>query len=404
MRILGNVDRLDREAWLLILESGLFAIATALSNTFVNVYLWKIKNDLIIISWFNFTHYLTGAVTFIFAGWISKRIDRVIAIRLGVIFLSVFYLSVLLLGTQAIDYVILLGILLGVGGGFFWLAYNVLYFEITERENRDIYNGINGLMSSGVGIIAPLLSGWIITRVDQFTGYTVIFAISLGIFLAAVVVSFFFKRRVPQGRYRLVSVLSWTNQRKHHWQWVSLAMISQGMREGVFVFLIGLLVFVITKNELTLGTFFTAASLVSLLSFYIVGRFVKPKVRNTFIFIGTVMMGLAVLPFIFHISSWTIFILGVGGALFYPLYAAPLTSIVFDIIGKNEETAKLRVEYVVARELALNLGRLTSILIFIWWVSISADLMHLRWFILAMAFVQLGVWFAIRRVPPLKTA
>lgn len=401
MRILlGNIDRLDREAWVLLLESGLFAVATSLSNAFVNVYLWKIKRDLILISWFNFTHYLVAAVTFVIAGWISKRVDRVVSIRLGVAMLSIFYLTVLLLGTRSIQYVWILGTLLGLGSGFFWLAYNVLYFEITDRANRDIFNGVNGFIGSVAGIVAPLVSGWIITRIDHLTGYRIIFGISMGIFLAAVVVSFLFKARSAQGRFRLINVLSLIKQPDKHWFWVNLAMIAQGMREGVFVFLIGLLVYETTGNELTLGTFFTVSSLVSLLSFYIVGRFSKPETRNGFIFIGTLMMGLMVLPFVFQVSSWTVFIFGVGAALFYPLYMAPLTSTVFDVIGENNQTALLRIEYVVARELALNLGRMSSILLFIWWVGRSDDIFHIRWFVLGIAFIQLFAWLAIRRVPP----
>ncbi|MBA4492943.1 MFS transporter [Paenactinomyces guangxiensis] len=402
MHILGNINRLDREAWLLILESGLFAVATALSNTFVNVYLWKIKNDLVIISWFNFTHYLTSAVTFVIAGWMAKRVDRVVAIRLGVALLAAFYLTVLLIGTKSIHYVILLGVLLGLGGGFFWLAYNVLYFEITARENRDIYNGVNGLFGSVAGISAPLISGLIITRVDNFTGYSIIFGISLAIFLAAVVVSFMFKSRSAHGSYRLFPVISMTKRRKNHWYWVCLAMMAHGLREGVFVFLIGLLVYVITRDELTLGAFFTASSLVSLISFYIVGRFMKPGLRNLFIFIGTLMMGLVILPFIFYVNYWTMFILGVGAALFYPLYMAPLTSTVFDFIGENEKTVQMRVEYVVVRELALNLGRLAGILIFIWWISYSSDVMHIRWFVLGVGFTQMLAWWAIKQVPILN--
>src|SRR3954449_6437713 len=134
MQIFGRTDRLDREAWLLLLMSGLFAIASALSSSFVNIYLWKIKNDWILISWFNTIHYGSAAATFVFAGWMTKQIERVIAIRLGVAGLSIFYLSVLWLGTKAVDYIFWLGIMMGLGSGFFWLAFNVLYFEITEKK------------------------------------------------------------------------------------------------------------------------------------------------------------------------------------------------------------------------------------------------------------------------------
>ncbi|MBS7529966.1 MFS transporter [Hazenella sp. IB182353] len=399
MKILGNIDRLDKEAWLLLLENGLFHIASALSDTFVNVYLWKIKHDWILISWFNFTHYLVGALTFILAGWLTKKVDRVIAVRLGVLMLSIFYVSVLFLGKQSVHYVILLGVIKGLGSGFFWMAYNVLYFEITERHNRDIYNGINGLIYSTAGIIAPFISGLIITKINHFTGYRIIFSISLSVFIAAVFVSFLYKRRHANRSYQLKKVIDLLKDKKNHWYWVSLAMVAQGLREGSFIFLIGLLVYVTTKSELTLGTYLTIASLVSLLSFYVVGKYLKPKRRNAFIFLGTLMMAFASVPLAFHVNQWTVFIFGVGSALFYPFYMSPLTSTVFDVIGENQDTANLRIEYVVVRELALTLGRLVSILLFIWWVNESSSLLHIRWYAFVIGFVQLFAWLAIRKVP-----
>jgi MFS transporter, YQGE family, putative transporter len=286
MRIWKKTVQLDRAAWLLLLVSGLAAIATALSGSFVSVYLWKIKHSWFLIAQFHLIHFLVSSLTFLLVGWLMKRIDRVIALRLGMVFLSLFYLTVLLLGMRSVDHVMMLGTLLGLGAGFFWLAYNVLYFEITEKENRDLFNGVNGLIYSVSGIVAPLLSGLMITRIDHFTGYRIIFAISLLVFVIAVLVSFLFKQRSARGEYRLIHVLQRIKEPNHPWCWVNLAMISQGLREGVFTFLIGLVVYIITKNELTLGAFFTISSFVSMFSFYGVGRFLETKDRNRCILLG----------------------------------------------------------------------------------------------------------------------
>ncbi|GGE18971.1 MFS transporter [Marinithermofilum abyssi] len=402
MQILGKTHQLDRSAWLLLIISGLFATATALSNTFVNVYLWKIKHDFALIGWFNWINYLAMAVTFVFAGRMAKQVDRVIAIRLGVALQALFYLSVLMLGTHAADYVFFLGSFLGIGSGFFWLAYNVLYFEITERHNRDIFNGINGLLTSVAGIATPLLSGWVITRVDHFTGYRIIFGISLAVFLLAVVVTFLLRPRSAAGVYRLKEILSLVRNRDNYWYWVNLAMIAQGAREGLFVFLISLLVYVATGNELALGSYLTAASAVGLFSYFLVGRFMRLSWRDESILVGSLMMGIVVVPLIWDINTWTLVILGLGAALFYPVYMVPLTSAVFDVIGQSNETAQLRVEYVVARELALNLGRILSISAFLWWIQRSPDMTQLKWLVLAVGFIQVLTWVFIRRVPLLN--
>ncbi|MFC7441355.1 MFS transporter [Laceyella putida] len=402
MERMNQLSKLDRSSWLLLLENGLFAVASSLSGMFVNVFLWKIKKDWTMISWFNLIHFVAAALTFILAGWMVKRVDRVVSIRLGVAILSLFYLAVWLLGKNAVTYVYLLGVVLGLGAGFFWLAYNVLYFEITERNTRDIFNGANGLFTSVAGIAAPFISGLLIRYMGQTKGYHFIFGLSLVIFLAAVVVSFLFKSRSARGNFQLVRVLSLIRKREAHWRWVSYAMIAQGLREGVFAFLIGLLVYVTTKDEFTLGSFFTVGSIVSMISYFVVGKIMKPRSRNTFILIGALMMGMAVLPFVFQISSWTMWVLGVGAALFYPFYMTPLTSTVFDVIGETKQSAALRVEYVVMRELMLNIGRVTGILLFIIWVSQMTDVSQLRWFMLMIGFAPVLTWVAIRKVPLLS--
>ncbi|MDR6225243.1 MFS transporter [Desmospora profundinema] len=402
MSVFGDTNRLDRAAWLLLIISGLFAVSTALSNTFVNVYLWKIKEDYLVIGRFNLASYLAMAVTFVFAGRLAKQVDRVIAIRIGVALQALFYLAVLVLGKESVRVVDGLGVFMGVGSGFFWLSYNVLYFEITERYNRDIFNGMNGLLTSAAGMAAPLVSGWIITRIDQFTGYRIIFSLSLAVFLLAVIVSFMLKRRRAHGVFRLKIILKDTVKKGSHWFWVNLAMVAQGVREGLFAFLLSLLIFVAIGNELILGWYLTMASAVSLLSYFLVGRYLRRRWRDEGIFLGTVMMGIVSLPLLWDVNAFTLIFLGVGSALFYPIYMVPLTSAVFDVIGESNETAKLRVEYVVARELALNAGRVLSVIGFLWWVTREPNLMQMKWLLIPVAFVQLFSWLAIRQVPLLE--
>lgn len=399
MMLLKKLNQLDKQAWLLLTSGTLYALATALSNSFVYVFLWKLKYEFELIGWFNFTHYLVGSISFILSGWLVKKVDRVISIRLGLAILFLFYLFVLWLGSSSVHYVWVIGTLLGLGTGFFWQAYNVMYFEITERDNRDIFNGVNGLFYSITGIIGPILAGYIISQYHQFIGYRIIFGISLGIFSLLVLVSFLFKRRDISENYRLKDVFALVKDREDPWFWVSIAMFIQGLRDGVFTFLLSILVYITTENELTLGTFFTIASLVSSFSYYIVGRFLKPSNRSRFIFIGTIMIGMVTIPYTVNIfSTYAIFILGIGVSLFTPIFMSPVLSTVFDVIGENQRSASLRVEYVVSRELSLNVGRLLSLLLFIYWISLGEHIEQIRWFVLVVSFLQIFIWYAIKRI------
>src|SRR5690625_2474723 len=200
-------DQNNRDLYYLLLIGMLYFFGLFLSNTFVNIYLWRQSEIYITIVSYHLAIYIAKSLTFILEGKITKKIDRVIVLRLGVIFLSIFYLTVLMLQENAATFNILLGILIGVGYGFYWLAFNVLTFEITEPYNRTFFNGLLGSLQSVSGMFGPLLAGTIIVQWETNIGYMTIFTISFLLFIVAVIISFFIGRRETDGIYNLRAVI-----------------------------------------------------------------------------------------------------------------------------------------------------------------------------------------------------
>lgn len=387
---------LDKDAWLLLFISFLYTLAAALSNTYVNVYLWKLKESFLIIGLFNLYQYIAIMVGFIIAGRLSKRLDRVFILRIGVIVLTIFYLTVLLLGDEATKYHALLGIMLGLGEGFFWFSFNLLYFETTGPQNRDSFNGWNGFLTSGSGIIIPFLSGWFISSKTGVSGYKTIFFISLAIFIIAVIVSLFFQKMVYTGVFRLKEVIKETTERSD-WRNIFLAMTAQGMREGVILFLIGLLIYIEKKNEFSLGTYTMIISTVTSITYFLVGRYINRSWRDTSMLIGTLFMALAVIPLSLEISYSRILIYGIITSLFAPLYFIPLTSKTFDRIGKDSKSADLRGEYIVVREAGLNNGRIIITVAFIIIVKFFG-IEYLQYLLLFSGSIQIMAWYFMKKV------
>src|SRR5690606_27088440 len=136
-----------------------FGFATLLSGTFVPVYLWKTSQSLIAIGVYALFQYsIAGAIFYVAGKWV-KQGNKLNCLRVGCLLSGVFYSLVLWLKEDASQIPYLLGVVSGLGLGFFWLAYNVVYFEITEPNTRDRFNGWQGLLSAFAGIIAPWSSG-----------------------------------------------------------------------------------------------------------------------------------------------------------------------------------------------------------------------------------------------------
>ncbi|UCZ54544.1 MFS transporter [Bacillus shivajii] len=393
---IGDVE-VNRDLNFLLLIGGLYALGIALSNTFVNVYLWKQSGEFMDLAIYNLSVVIMHPLTFILAGKLAKKIDRVVVLRLGVIFLSIFYFTVLFLGEDAGKYLILLGALLGVGYGFYWLSFNILTFEITEPETRDFFNGFLGILTSFAGMIGPIGAGFLITHMEKLTGYKLIFGISLSLFVAAVIVSFFLEKRTTKGKYELMSVIK-IRKEYEAWRRILYAHFFQGLREGSFVFVIVVWVYVATGSELALGTYGLIASAVAFVSYFLVGRFIKPHFRKKAIFIGGIILYLAVLFIVFELNFTLLIAYGVTISIAYPLLLVPYVSLTYDVIGSGWKAAEMRVEYIVVRELFVNTGRITSILILMAFILIFKEDQGIPYALMLLGIGHMVIYWCIRKI------
>lgn len=387
----------NRELIILLCIGGFYALSISLSNTFVNVYLWKQSGEFRDLGLYNLAIVTMQPLTFILAGRLVKQVDRIIVLRLGVSFLAVFFLSVLMVGNRAHDYLLLLGALLGIGYGFYWLAFNVLTFEITEPDTRDFFNGFLGILTSAAGMIGPIVAGYIISSLTKWKGYTIIFSISLGLFLMAVVLSFFLTRRPAKGTYGLMRVIEERANNKN-WRLITNAHFFQGLREGIFVFVISIFVYMATGSEWALGKFGFVNSFTSFIAYYLVSRFIQPAYRKKAILCGGLLLYAALFLIVFDLSYPRLLLYAVTIAIAYPLLLVPYSSLTFDVIGRSWEAAERRVEYIVVRELFLNGGRITSILLFLVTIALFEEKTAIPALMLVLGAGHSLIYVFIRRI------
>lgn len=388
--------KLDKQAALLLIVQALFGVANALSGTFVPVYLWKASESYMLIGWYTFANYALGGITFWIAGKWVKEHNKMNSLRAGIALSGSFYCAVLFLGEQAKTWAILLGGLNGIAMGLFWLAFNVVYFEVTEPDTRDRFNGWAGLLGASAGIIAPWVSGRLITSMQGETGYRLIFTISLVIFAIGALLSFWLKKRKAEGRYSWSFGVVQLLKRGNPWRRMFAAIMAQGVREGVFMFLVGLTVYIATKNEAKLGMYSLITSLVALGSSWAVGKWMRPNRRLTGMLIGVIMIGIVILPLFWKINYTTLLMLGIGTSLFIPLYMIPMTSRVFDLIGATQESASRREEFIVLREAGLTTGRLLGLSAYLIVLPITDSPRAITWLLMGVGIVPIAGWWFIR--------
>ncbi len=348
---------------ILLLIGGLYTLGIFLSNIFVNIFLWKQSGEISVLTIYNVSIYLTQTISYIIIGKYVKKIDRVIILRVGILIISIFFMTVLLLGDQASNYHFILGVILGAGYGLFWLAYNILVFEVTEPNTRDFFNSMFGVLQSFSGMIGPLFSGAIITVLTGNKGYLTIFFISFLLFFIAVICSSFLARRKTEGEYHIREAIK-ERKRNKKWKYILNAHFFQGFREGVFLFLVGIWVFINVQSEWVVGVYNFIYALCSFIGYQIVAKFVKVQNRRIFIITGSIFLYAGVFWLLVSTEPFHFYLYSVIIGSFLPLFFAPYSSISYDVIGQAKNAKEYRVEYVILRDIILNSGRTISLIVF----------------------------------------
>ncbi len=385
---------MSKKAKILLAVSAVFTLAMGLSNVFVNIFLWKKSGNFVVIAQYNLMHYFFVPVTFIFAGWLSKRKNGIWALRLGIVFFIIFFGLILLLEKNVTVYVFPLGILFGIASGFYWLAFHVLSFDFTSTGDRDTFNGFNGSISGICGAAAPITAAYIINKNINSMGYTIVFAMSLILFVILILISFLLKTEHYGKRLDFKHVSGGNCQ---DWKKLRKAIAAWGFRDVIIGFLIVVLVFKATGSEWAVGQFSLYASLISSTAYLIEQKFIKPRLRLLSMLVGAILLFIAVWGLVLKISYGSLLLYVILDAAFTPFFLVPMSSASFNIISLRHEE-DLRVEYIINKEISLNAGRIVSAVILISLLSFFKYERDLNYFLLFIGCAQLVSLFFLWRL------
>ncbi|MFZ5595805.1 MAG: hypothetical protein ACOY31_02180 [Bacillota bacterium] len=368
-----------------------FLAGLNLSNIFFNVYLWKIHRSIELATVFNFFQFLTVPVVFFLGSFLVKRWGSPGNLRLGLFIHAVFYLMVLVLKDHVADRVILLGMLMGMGQGFYYLGYNVSTYDWTNSRNRDHFSGLNGAAAALASMAAPLAGGLIIACLGPGPGYNLVFAASVACFALAWAASLNFAGgRAEQGaRFGQALKLAGPD-----WRRVSWSMALRGLREGVMSFALILLVYEITCDEVQLGYFNLVTSLATLLVFYLAGKLNSRDRHYCSMVRGSVLLFIST-SVLLRRDLLALWVFGLANSIFYPFVFVPVTTISYNTIGNTARAGDYRMEFLTFREVPLNLGRLAGIALLL--IFVRED-WPVAWLIWALGLSQIPIGFILKPV------
>lgn len=358
-----NPDRmLGGEAKLSLLIHFFFQFGASMSGVFLNLYLWRLTEDLWINGMYNVITFIVSTGAFFVAGWIAKKKDRMYTYRLGLLLIALFYIGVVFAQEKVAAWYILFAIFNGLSTACYWVGYLVLMFDVSNERNRIYYLAMNSMVFTLAGLAGPALAGWVIATNEGLQGYIIVFGVAFVMFMIAAFSSLKISTNPSRHKTYYIGYTWRMMKREPGWFKALWSFLCIGLLQGIMLFLPNILLFQVIPREDWIGYMSVLFSLITIGMSLLMSRFARSERTVLYMWISGAGMIMAASLLLFGLSLWTVVVFMILYSLFNPLQGNTITSHYYYLVSRLPLKGNFRVESVVLRELFLNTGRIISIL------------------------------------------
>lgn len=249
------------------------------------------------------------------------------------------------------------GVVYGIGIGLYWANRNFLTLTHTTSTMRSYFTGLQFSLSTLAAMIVPPIAGWFVVNVRL--GYELLIPIASGIFITSGLI-------IRRTTIKNPDISAIRRSLSPSWNTARLLSIAMGCVDSIIYILPTVLVLHVLGSEIVLGWINGVAALLSAIASYVVGRKYKQSmfVRVfTAMLIGFVISGF---PFFANIGiitvSWYILISSIVDSIIWIANEPVLMDMMDEEVNRSRTT---HYRLVVERELFLNIGRVSMLLLFL---------------------------------------
>ncbi|WP_208592196.1 MFS transporter [Gracilibacillus suaedae] len=361
---LNKEKRLSSHAVNILINHAIFQFGGSLSIIFVNLYLWRLTNSLWVNGLYNLIAIVSQAATTFFIGKMSKKKGRTTIYRYGILMTAIFYLLIVIVQEEIVDYFYLFALLRGVAQGLYWVAYFTIVHEVSSDQNRHRYLGWNQIVMGSANLIAPALAGFIIGLFTGLSGYLMVFSIAFLMFLAATIGSFRIKKESIRHRNYYMKYLGQILERRKAFRNALAGWFIIGFPQGILMYIPPILIYSIFEDEGVVGYLNAGFLAVSILASYVISRFADIEQTKKYLWVAAIGFFVSGSFLAWEIAMWSVILFMVTQNMFKPLQANAYAAYYFQWIDRIPLGSEFRVESVVLRETIINVGRGLGIIVF----------------------------------------
>lgn len=346
-----------------LIMNGLFSFGTSLSAIFQSVFLWKLDKTYSLLAYYSLFWSVSIIFCFGICAWFARKTSPMITMRLGFIFYLITYLIMLLFHNTLSHHIFLMGISMGLAMSLYYVGVHMAVLDLTTNDKRDQFLYIEGILFTVGGIIAPFLSGIIISQFTGMTGYYIVFIATCIFFFLSFLVSLKVKGNPVSEKSYLWEVLK---NPSREWKRMYPVMLADGVVSGVYTtFLITMITFKVAGGEFSLGVFNTAAEVMSMLAFYVLAKFSNPDYRIAIFSIGSISILLGSILISAYPVILSLIIFAVIQPVAMNMINTSMNAMIYSSIEKDPQYKVRRLDYIIIREIPLGVGRIIGVLIFL---------------------------------------
>ncbi len=343
----------------LLIIQGFDILAASLAGIFVTVFFYA-HGDLKITTLYNITAFASMTFFYGSSGWMLRHVSSGFMMKLSLVAGALFYLLLFILKDQSISCVIPLGILSGFSGGLFWSGYNLNQYIISQKGKRLEYFGWGSAIVNCANAAGPLIGGLIImvvgkTSLGVMNGYLLLFLlVALINGITVLCIGKLPSHGIPHFSYWHLFI----HKRTMLWKLVLSQQALLGLYDVSAATVMGVLVYVIVKNEMLLGSIFTVGSLFSMIASILAIR-ILTKYRWGH-WIGSIGLAMSIIMLIFMQTSIGAWILVIVSGFAFPFLGTKLAHIYFAAMDVAPGSWQQKYHLLLERDIVLGIFRVMS--------------------------------------------
>ena len=333
----------------------IFNFGATLVSTFISVYLYVYTKSLPMMCLYIIVRIGLFPIFFALGNLLSKKHSFTLTYILGLCLITTALIFALLAGPlfeQNPYYVLVAAAIVGSGEGFYYFSANTCNQIVSSQETRGIFFSYNGIFNNITSLFAPVYATFVLSlNSDEMLGYKRILMTIIVVFIVVIAIAFSINKKSEDHDSSLLKALF---SKDKVWNDHNKAVFIYGLRNGLELNTINLLIYNASKNGTTYSKLNILFSVITIVTFRVIVRFLDRDSMNKTFKIGVVLKVVSTLILIFIPNMTGAIIFGVLNAFSLVLYDNNYNIISANIIGRYRDEMTSRV---VARETYLSFGR-----------------------------------------------